>query len=77
MKQLEEEGYIFIDFCNQKLSLAKRWASANLVYMSTTSSVLVTQTNGKQFAVNLNLRHYGCRNFSENGIPCRQTLLVI
>src|SRR5258706_3969135 len=76
-KQLEEEGYIFTDFCNQKLSLAKRWASANLVYMSTPSSALVTQTNGKQFAVDLNLRHCGCGNFSENGIPCGHALSVI
>src|SRR5258706_8553241 len=76
-KQLEEEGYIFTDFCNQKLSLAKRWASANLVYMSTPSSALVTQTNGKQFAVELNLRHCECGHFSENGIPCGHALSVI
>ena len=76
-KQLEEEGYIFTDFCNQKLSLAKRWASANLVYMSTTSAAVVTQTNGKQFAVELNLRHCECGHFSENGIPCGHALSVI
>ncbi|KAF8465405.1 hypothetical protein BDZ91DRAFT_237345 [Kalaharituber pfeilii] len=45
--------------------------------MSTLSTALVIQSNGKRFTVDLDRQYCECGHFTQNGIPCGHALSVI
>ena len=62
-------------WCYQQLLNERKWAQANLVQVSSSTSGIVRQANGHTFIVDLITRTCTCGHFQENYIPCGHVFL--